>query len=71
MMKDALRLARRLPIAAAIGLFLCGRAAEIAEKGRSLLPRDVDATLSDAYASLVRATRQDLPAVVFDVAAAY
>jgi NAD(P)H-hydrate epimerase len=57
--------------AAAIGLFLCGRAAEIAGQWRSLLPRDVDAALPDAYASLERPARQDLPAVVFDLAAAY
>ncbi|HEU0078781.1 MAG TPA: ADP/ATP-dependent (S)-NAD(P)H-hydrate dehydratase, partial [Longimicrobiaceae bacterium] len=57
--------------AAAIALFLCGRAAEIAGRGRSLLPRDVDAALPDAYASLESPTRSDLPAVVFDLAAAY
>jgi NAD(P)H-hydrate epimerase len=57
--------------AAAIALFLCGRAAEIAGQGRSLLPRDVDAALPDAYASLERPARQELPAVVFDLAAAY
>jgi len=57
--------------AAAMGLFLCGRAAEIAGKGRSLLPRDVDAALPAAHASLEGPARQELPAVVFDLAAAY
>ncbi|HEX2201754.1 MAG TPA: NAD(P)H-hydrate dehydratase, partial [Longimicrobium sp.] len=57
--------------AAAIGLFLSGRAAEIAGRGRSLLPRDVDAALPDAYASLETVERSDLPGVVFDLRAAY
>lgn len=57
--------------AAAIALFLCGRAAEIAGRGRSLLPRDVDAALPDAYASLDTPAASDLPAAVFDLAAAY
>jgi NAD(P)H-hydrate epimerase len=57
--------------AAAMGLFLCGRAAEIAGQGRSLLPRDVDAALPAAHASLEGPARQELPAVVFDLAAAY
>ncbi len=57
--------------AAAIGLLLCGRAAEIAGRGRSLLPRDVDAALPDAYASLESAAPPELPAVVFDLRAAY
>ena len=57
--------------AAAIALFLCGRAAEIAGQGRSLLPRDVDAALPDAYASLETTTPSDLPAALFDLRAAY
>lgn len=57
--------------AAAIALFFCGRAAEIAGRGRSLLPRDVDAALPDAYASLDAPPAMDLPAVVFDLPPAY
>ncbi|MEW5929625.1 MAG: NAD(P)H-hydrate dehydratase [Gemmatimonadota bacterium] len=57
--------------AAAIALFLCGRAAEVAGRGRSLLPRDVDTALPDAYASLETPTSSDLPAAVFDLPAAY
>jgi hydroxyethylthiazole kinase-like uncharacterized protein yjeF len=57
--------------AAGIGLFLSGRAAEIAGRGRSLLPRDVDAALPDAYAALAAEERQELPAALFDLRAAY
>jgi NAD(P)H-hydrate repair Nnr-like enzyme with NAD(P)H-hydrate dehydratase domain len=57
--------------AAALALFLCGRAAEIAGRGRSLLPRDVDAALPDAYAGLATPTSSDLPAAIFDLPAAY
>lgn len=57
--------------AGAAGLFLCGRAAEIAGRGRSLLPRDVDAALADAYAALEAPATSDLPGAVFDLRAAY
>lgn len=57
--------------AGAIGLWLSGTAAEIAGRGRSLLPRDVDAALPDAYASLDRPVRSDLPGVIFDLPPAY
>lgn len=57
--------------AAGIALFLSGTAAEIAGCGRSLLPRDVDAALPDAYAALATPEKPDLPAVLFDLRAAY
>ncbi|HEV2147553.1 MAG TPA: NAD(P)H-hydrate dehydratase [Longimicrobiaceae bacterium] len=57
--------------AGAIGLFLSGRAAEIAGRGRSLLPRDVDAALPNAYAALAADERSELPAALFDLRAAY
>ncbi|HEX2093154.1 MAG TPA: NAD(P)H-hydrate dehydratase [Longimicrobiaceae bacterium] len=57
--------------AAALALFLCGRAAELAGRGRSLLPRDVAETLPGAYASLATPAEPDLPGVVFDLRPAY
>lgn len=57
--------------AAAIGLFLAGRAAEAAGRGRSLLPRDVAEALPEAYAGLDREPEPAVPAVIFDLPAAY
>lgn len=57
--------------AAALGLFLAGRAAEAAGRGRSLLPRDVAEALPEAYAAVDREPEPPVPAAVFDLPAAY
>ncbi|HET7321119.1 MAG TPA: NAD(P)H-hydrate dehydratase, partial [Longimicrobiaceae bacterium] len=56
--------------AAALGVFLCGRAAEIADRGRSLLPRDVAEALPLALARPARADRLPSASVLFDLPAA-
>jgi len=57
--------------AAGLALFQSGTAAEIAGRGRSLLPRDVDTALPNAYAALTTPEKSELPAVLFDLHAAY
>ncbi|HET8654732.1 MAG TPA: NAD(P)H-hydrate dehydratase [Longimicrobiaceae bacterium] len=53
--------------AAALAIFLAGRAAEMARRGRSLLPRDIAATLPLALAEPDRADGLDLPGVLLDL----
>jgi len=56
--------------AAALGLFLCGRAADMAARGVSLSPRDVSAHLANAIADPGPASSPlDLPFVTFDQSA--
>ncbi|MGH7448974.1 MAG: NAD(P)H-hydrate dehydratase [Longimicrobiales bacterium] len=53
--------------AAALGLFLSSRAADLAERARSLTPADVTAHLSEAYSNPgPAASALDLPFVTFD-----
>ena len=54
-------------VAAGLGLFYGGRAAELADRGRSLTPHDIAATMHRAFAEPgpVRSTL-DLPFVLFD-----
>jgi hydroxyethylthiazole kinase-like uncharacterized protein yjeF len=53
--------------AASVGLFLSGRAADIAARGRSLSPRDVSAHLVSAFADLgPDSSALELPFVTFD-----
>lgn len=57
--------------AGAIGLYLCGRAARIAGRGRGLVPGDVASAIPDAIAERPpRASSLDLPFVTFDAEAA-
>jgi len=55
--------------AAALALQLCGRAAEIAGRGRSLLPRDVAECLGDAITELEDPADDLDPGVILDLAA--
>lgn len=58
--------------AAAVGLYYCSRAAELAGRGRGIIPRDVDAALP--YALLESpSTESDLglPCITLDLRAAY
>jgi hydroxyethylthiazole kinase-like uncharacterized protein yjeF len=57
--------------AGALALFLAGRAAEIAGRGRSLLPRDVAEALPDAFAALEHPSAHTLPGVLLDLPAPY
>jgi ADP-dependent NAD(P)H-hydrate dehydratase / NAD(P)H-hydrate epimerase len=52
--------------AGALALYLCGRAAEIAGRGRSLLPRDVADHLADAILSPAPSSDLGLPGVTLD-----
>jgi ADP-dependent NAD(P)H-hydrate dehydratase / NAD(P)H-hydrate epimerase len=53
--------------AACVALYLCGRAAELAARGRSLAPGDVTEMLPQAIARMAPATSPlDLPFVTFD-----
>jgi hypothetical protein len=53
--------------AACLGLFLSGRAADIAALGRSLSPRDVSAHLAAALADRgLRTSVLELPFITFD-----
>lgn len=53
--------------AGALALFLSGRAAEIAGRGRSLLPRDIDEALDQAFADLRSPASHPLPEVLLDL----
>ncbi|HEX7242608.1 MAG TPA: NAD(P)H-hydrate dehydratase [Longimicrobiaceae bacterium] len=57
--------------AGALALHLCGRAAEIAGRGRSLLPRDVAEALPEAFASLAAPAEPRLPGVLHVLHPAY
>ena len=56
--------------AAALALFFAGRAAEIAGRGRSLLPRDVVEALPEALASPEVASDLRVPGILLDLPAA-
>lgn len=56
--------------AAALGLALAGRAAELAGRGRSLLPRDVAEMLPRALAEPLHASSTDLAHVLLDLPSA-
>lgn len=56
--------------AAAAGVFLAGRAAELAGRGRSILPRDVAESLPDAFADPAPFGSLTLPEVLLDLPAA-
>lgn len=56
--------------AGALALFLSGRAAEIAGRGRSLLPRDIDEALDQAFADLRSPASHPLPEVLLDLPSA-
>jgi NAD(P)H-hydrate epimerase len=54
-------------VAAALGLYLSARAADIVNRGRSLTPRDVSAAFPDVFRDLgPRRSTLDLPFVTFD-----
>lgn len=58
--------------AAGLGLWYCGRAAEIAGRGRGLIPRDVDAALPDALLeSPADESTLGLPGLTLDLHPAY
>jgi ADP-dependent NAD(P)H-hydrate dehydratase / NAD(P)H-hydrate epimerase len=53
--------------AAAVGLFIAGRAADLCGLGRSLAPRDVSARLADAFVEPgLRSSSLGLPFITFD-----
>jgi len=60
-----LALCRDPRIAAGLGLWYCGRAAEIAGRGRGLIPRDVSDALPEAL--LEPATELEVPGVTLDI----
>jgi NAD(P)H-hydrate epimerase len=66
-----LALCRDPRIAAGLGLWYCGRAAEIAGRGRGLLPRDVADAVPDALLEEPEESELAIGGVTLDLHAAY
>jgi NAD(P)H-hydrate epimerase len=66
-----LALCRDPRVAAGLGLWTCGRAAEIAGRGRGLIPRDVSDAVPEALADRPAESGLGIGAVTLDLHAAY